>query len=184
MHLKTSAGRALALAVAAVGLLAIAGTARAQTPPNGSEIPASVEMGHADALSHLEALSRHPGRVGTIARETLAAMKGHIAREDSYIKPPLTLLPYLADGKVTPDMAWAIPMADRLRADREVIQQEHNRINTLLTELRDAGRVAHDRAAMEVAVTLAGESLDDMEIQEPTVLLIGDYLKTRLQPAK
>jgi transcriptional regulator of acetoin/glycerol metabolism len=73
MHLKTPAGRALA--VAAIGLLSVAGMARAQTPPNGSEIPASVEMGHADALSHLEALSRHPGRVGTIARETLAAMK-------------------------------------------------------------------------------------------------------------
>ena len=172
------------LSVAAVGLLALAGTAAAQSPPNGTEIPASVEMGHADAVTHLEALSGHPGRVGAIARETLTAVKRHIAREDDYIKPPLTLLPYLAEGRATPDMAWAIPMADRLRADREVILQEHNRINTLLTELRDAGRVARDRAAIEFAVTLAGESLDDMEIQEPTVLLIGEYLKTRLQPAK
>jgi hypothetical protein len=172
------------LALTAAGLLALSGTAVAQSPPNGTEIPASVEMGHADAVAHLQALGGHPGRVGTIARDTLVAVKRHIAREDEYIKPPLTLLPYLADGKVTPDMSWAIPMADRLRADREVILQEHNRINTLLTELRDAGRVAHDRAATEFAVTLAGESLDDMEIQEPTVLLIGDYLKSRLQTAR
>ena len=182
MHLMQRTGRALT--VAAVGLLALAGAAAAQSPPNGTEIPASVEMGHADAVSHLEALSGHPGRVGAIARETLVAVKRHIAREDAYIKPPLALLPYLADGKVTAEMAWAIPMAEHLRADRELIMQEHNRINTLLTELRDAGRVAHDRAAIEFAVTLAGESLDDMEIQEPTVLLIGDYLKARLHPER
>ena len=182
MRLTHPAGRTVAFA--AIAVLSLAGVASAQAPPDGTEIPASVEMGHAGAVSQLEALSGHSGRVGSIARQTLTAVKRHIAREDEYIKPPLALLPYLADGRVTADMAWAIAMANRLRADREVILQEHNRINTLLTELRDAGRVAHDQAAIDFAVSDAVESLDDMEIQEPTVLLIGEYLKLKLAPAK
>ena len=180
---KTLARRLSGAAGAGV-LLFGATAALAQTPPDGTEIPQSVALGHRDTLTHLEALAKHPGRVGAVSRETLELVRKHIAREGEYILPPLTLLPYLADGKVSPDMKWAIAMADRVRADREVVFQEHTRMNTLLTELRDAGRRAHDAEAVDFAVSDAVESLDDMEIQEPTVLLIGEYLKLKLAPAK
>ena len=98
MRLTHPTGRTIAFA--AIALLSVAGAASAQAPPNGTEIPASIEMGHAGAVSQLEALSGHSGRVGSIARQTLTAVKRHIAREDEYIKPPLALLPYLADGRL------------------------------------------------------------------------------------
>jgi hypothetical protein len=183
MSPKLRTGMTGGVSVAAALFLWV-GAATAEVAPNGSEIPASVEMGHSDTVAHLEALGHRPGRVGSLARDTLVVFRQHIGREDAYIKPPLTLLPYLTDGKVTPEMRWAIPMAERLRADRDVILQEHNQINTLLTELRNAGRLVHDREAVDFAVTGAVESLDDMEIQEPTVLLIGAFLKLRLQPEK
>ena len=51
--------------------------------------------------------------------------------------PPLTLLPNLADGKVTPDMAWALAMTDRVKAERDQIFEEHTRMTDALN---DAGR--------------------------------------------
>ena len=172
---------ALLSATAALCLMGLsAGAAFAQSVPNGGEIPQSVFLSHQDALQHLGALSKHPGKVGAVARETLALLKKHIAREKEYVMPPLTLLPYLADGKVTPDMAWAVTMADRVRADREVIFQEHVEMNTLLTELRDAGLKAKDHDAVDFATSESVDSLEDLEIQEPVVLLIGDYVKSHL----
>ena len=174
-----------ALLATATALAAWAGALSiAAAQPSPDEIPQSVAVGHQDTLDHLNILAKRPGRVGTIARQTLDLVVKHMAREKEYILPPLTLLPYLADGKATPDMAWAIAMSDRVRADREVIFQEHTQMNTLLTELRDAGRRAHDREAIDFATSDAVESLDDLEIQEPTVLLIGEYLKARLSATK
>ena len=37
--------------------------------------------------------------------------------------------------------------------------------------------------AIEFARSAAGDSLNDIEVLEPTVLLIGDYLRSRLPTA-
>jgi hypothetical protein len=42
---------------------------------------------------------------------------------------------------------------------------------------------AHDMEAAEFAKSATADSLNDLEILEPTVLLIGEFLKSKL-PAK
>src|ERR1700712_100389 len=95
----------LTLAVlAGAAFVAPAGTAVAQTAPKHL-IPQSLQVAQKETLEQLTALARHKGAVGVAARKVLVLYKVHAEREREFIMPPLTLLPYLAEGKVTPDMA-------------------------------------------------------------------------------
>jgi hypothetical protein len=118
--------------------------------------------------------------VGAEARKALVLIQQHHQREEAYVLPPLTLLSRLADGKVEPDMKWAIAMADRVKADREQIFQEHARITDAMNALATAADRAHDRVAAEFARTMVADSLFDLELQEPMTLVIGDYLRSKL----
>ena len=156
------------------------GVARAQTTPPVHPMPQSLINEHAEDFEKLELLSKRPGKVGEIARKAVVLFKRHEATEKEYIMPPLNLLPVLADGKVTPDMAWAVAMTDRVRENRELIFQQHTEMTDILSELVEAAEAAHDQDAKEFAEAAAGDSLNDVEILEPMVLVLGDYLKMKL----
>jgi hypothetical protein len=147
------------------------------------EIPQSMKIEHEDTVAQLTALTRRKGQVGVVARKALVLFKKHIAAEEAYIMPPLTLLPDLADGKATPDMAWAVAMTDRVKANREEIFQQHADVTDAMNELLAAATKAHDKAAADFAQSAVGDSLNDVEIMEPTVVLIGEYLRSKLPAA-
>jgi hypothetical protein len=170
------------LAISAATVLGASGSVVAETP-TANEIPQSQLAEHEENLAHLTTLSARPGPVGEIARKAADLFKQHNAREREYILPPLTLLPYLADGTVTPEMRWALAMTDRVRADREVIFDEHARMIEVLNELQFAGQQAHDAEAVEFAKGAAVDALNDSEILEPAVVVIGDVLRARLSAA-
>ncbi len=182
MRLKASTNIVIALAFATAGLSTY-GAANAQPAAVTHEIPQSQTVEHADNLEHLTALTSHRGKVGEIAKKAVALFKQHDAREAEYIMPPLSLLPYLVDGKVTPDMKWALEMADRVRADREVIFEEHTKMIAVLNDLQLAGQQAHDAEAIDFAKSAATDALNDVEIMEPTAILIGDVLRAKLGAA-
>ena len=169
------------VAFGAIAMLATAGSAMAQAPASHvGDIPQSIRLDHEETIRHLTALSKRKTPVGAIAAKALVAMKEHHAKELEYILPPLTLLQSLSEGKVSPDMKWAIAMADRVNADKEQIYATHVKITELMNELLAAADKAHDRDAKEFAVSAVSDALSDMEIQEPTTRLIGEYLKSKL----
>ena len=178
---STSSTLLAILALSGAACLGTAGSATAQGP-SPHEIPQSQIIEHEENLEHLATLATRPGPVGEVARRAVILFKQHNAREREYILPPLTLLPYLADGTVTPDMRWALDMTDRVRADREVIFDEHARMIEILNELQFVGQQAHDTEAVEFAKGAAVDALNDSEILEPTVMVIGDVLRARLAP--
>ena len=182
--MRARALAAIATLVVATAGLGLAGAALAQPAATAHDIPQSLAVEHAETLDRLTELSRHPGEVGATARKALELYRQHQARELEYILPPLTLLPVLADGKVTPDMAWAVTMADRVKADRELIFAEHTQVTDIANALLDAGRRAHDPEAIEFAKAAVTDSLNDIELLEPTVLVIGDYVRVRLPAAQ
>jgi hypothetical protein len=143
-------------------------------------IPQSLRIAHKETLEQLVLLARKKGPVGIEANKALVVFKRHIAREEEFILPPLTLLPLLAEGKVTPEMAWALPMTDRVRAEREAIFEEHTKVTDALNALIVAATRANDKDAKEFAESAAADSLNDMEILEPTLLIIGDILHSKL----
>lgn len=153
----------------------------AQTAP-AHEIPQSVRLDHEQMLQQLTAIARHHSRVGDIARKALPVLKAHFQRESEYILPPLTLAPAIADGHVTPDMRWAIAMADRIKADSNAIFAEHTTITEWMSELEAAAERSHDREAVDFARSAVADSLYDTEVTEPTAIMIGEYLRAKLPP--
>ena len=166
--------------VAAIALMASTGTAVAQTASHVGDIPQAIRVEHENTISQLTELSHKRGPVGVEARKALVLFKKHLAREEEFILPPLTLLPLLAGGKVTPDMKWAVTMADRTKAEREETFIEHTRITDAMNSLAAAARNAHDPVALEFAQSAVADSLNDIEITEPTSVVIGDYIRTKL----
>lgn len=154
-----------------------AGSAVAQP---AHDIPQSTRLQHQEDEATLTELSRKPAPVGPAAKAALDLVKRHHQREAEYILPPLTLLPQLADGKATPDMKWAIEMADQVKANREEIFQEHAQITDAMNALLQAAERAHNTVAAEFARGAVADSLADMEISEPTTILIGEYLRSKL----
>ena len=170
-----------ALATLAFGvLLGCYDGALAQQPATVHLIPQSLQVEHQETLERLTILEHHAGAVGVEARKAMPLFKAHIARESEFILPPLTLLPELADGKVTPDMKWALAMCDRVKAEQEQIFQEHTRITEAMSNLADAARRAHDKVAQEFAEAAVGDSLNDQELLEPMVLDVGELLHAKL----
>jgi hypothetical protein len=158
-------------------------TGPAQHAANHHELPASVQLGHEETLRRLAVLVRRKGPVGVAARKAETVLKQHMAREEEYILPPLTLLPELAEGKVTPDMAWAMAMTDRTKATREEIFEERARTTDALNGIVAAALLAHDNEAIAFAQDVAADVLVDTELEEPTVLLIGEFLHSKLDAA-
>lgn len=186
MRLSSAPLIALISIVAAAGSVSAGGAQARPDPAAGAphEIPQSQVVEHQENLARLTALAARPGQVGVVARRAISIYKAHNARETEYILPPLVLLPYIADGKVTPDMAWALAMTDRVKADREVIFDEHTKVIAVLNDLQFAGQRAHDHEAVEFARSAATDALNDVEILEPTVVMIGDVLHARLTPGR
>ncbi len=162
-----------------------AGTASAAKAETASQhlLPQSIQVATQDTMEQLTDLAKRKGPVGVAAQQALEVYSKHAAREREFILPPLTLLPYLADGKVTPDMAWALTMTDRVRAEREEIFNEHAQLTDALNHLADVASKAHDKEAEEFARFAAADDLNDMEILEPTLILINDVLRAKLPAA-
>ncbi len=158
-------------------------TAPAQNAANHHELPASIQLGHEDTLRRLAILMKRKGPVGVAASKAAAEYKQHLSREVEYILPPLTLLPELAEGKITPDMAWAMAMTDRTKATREEIFEERARMTDALNGIVAAALPVHDNEAIAFAQDMAADVLVDTELEEPTVLLIGEYLHSKLDAA-
>ena len=169
-----------AITVSLVLRCGLVGAAAAQNPPPQHLIPQSLQLEHRDTLERLTTLTHRRGPVGVAARDALALLKTHMARESEYILPPLALLPDLAAGKVTPDMKWALPMCDQVKAEREQLLQEHDRITDLMNALLAAARRTRDKEAQDFAEAAVGDSLNDQELLLPMTLLVGDILRAKL----
>ena len=164
----------------AVAACIMSGPVVAQAPAHVGEIPQSIRLEHENTIEQLTKLSRKHGPVGVEAGKALALFKAHLQREQEFILPPLSLLLQLADGKTSPDMRWAIAMADRVRSERELTYQEHTKITDAMNALAAAARKAHDAEGLDFARGAVADSLNDVELLEPMSIVIGEYLKTKL----
>ncbi len=163
-------------------MLAVAGPFSSASAQPGKDIPPSEAMEHDGDLAYLGKIAERTTPTGAAARNLIALLKEHMASEDAFILPPLTLLPNVAAGKVSPDMRWAIAMSDRLRAEQDNIRQMHQQLTLAFLALKQAAQEEHDATVEGFASDLAADDLADVDITEPTVLLIGDVLRSKLPP--
>lgn len=172
---------AMAASVALAAIVATGGASIAQKS-QARDIPQSFRVAHEQTLAELAAIGKRRTHTGLIARQAIAALKKHFEREEEYILPPLTLAPALANGHVTPDMKWAVTMADRIKADRETIFVEHTVITEWMNELAAAAEKSHEADVIAFARAAVADSLNDTEVNEPMAIVIGDYIRAKLGP--
>ncbi len=144
------------------------------------DIPPSMRAEHESVLATLQGVAARPTPEGAAAQRVIDVLKPHMATEEQFILPSLTLLPVLATGKVTPDMGWAVALADRLEAEQREVLQMHEGLSDAFVGLLAAAEEAHDEATVGFAKDLAAGDLADREVTEPTTILIGEFVRARL----
>jgi len=107
-------------------------------------------------------------------------LHSHFVNEEVYAIPPLGLLPQLAAGKVTKEMAEVLKMTDKLKAELPAMLKEHQAIVRALDNLVIAAKREGRQEYIRFAEKLKLHAQTEEEVTYPTALLIGEYLKLRL----
>jgi hypothetical protein len=129
---------------------------------------------------NLGAVAHEHGRVGTAAQRVLAIIVPHQRREEEFVLPLLGLVDSIVDRGVTQDMAWAVDMSSRTKAERATFYDEHTKLVAALDDLAAAGRRQHDRRLVAFCESVAAHAVDDNEVLIPTAILVGTYIAEKL----
>lgn len=171
------------LAVAALGPGRAGGTA---APADGGadkplelEMPGSLRMRHEAFHADFVKATKEGGNVGEAARSIEKLAEAHFAKAKEAFAP-LGLLSRLAAGEVTPAMREAIGKAERLRAALPQIRRDHGELVIGLERLAESakaeGKTDYARFAEQLTLHIGEEE----EVLYPAALLVGEYLKRRL----
>jgi hypothetical protein len=181
---------AVGLAVLLVGF-----AAPLPKPPSGSQARAEEEKGqatrwktpeslkaeHEELHAELVEATQAGGKTGDAAKAVAKLLHPHFEKEEKYAQPPLGLLPRLAEGKVTPEMEQILVLTDKLKADLPQMLEEHKAIVGALTRLVDAAKEEGKLEHADFAEKLMLHARTEEEVLYPTAILIGEYLKLKLQ---
>lgn len=90
----------------------------------------------------------------------------------------------MAEGHVTPEMKAAVVMGERVKAEHDQLFEENTRITSALNELIAAAKDQHDQELIAFASHAGLRSLHEIEVLQPTTIVIGQYVKLRLPETK
>jgi hypothetical protein len=167
--------------VALASILTVASTAASNAAEQPApQIPQSISYEHEQIVKDLTSFARREVAHAASVEKALIVIKAHYAKEKAFVLPALALLPRIAKGGVSKDMESAIAMADRTKAALPELQDDHIRITSLMNELIEVGKTAHDEELIQLATRVAIQSLSDVEVAQPTAILVGDYLRQHL----
>ena len=159
-------------------------SAHASAPISGEQakfgVPASVGAEHRELHEQLENAIKSGGKTGEAAKSVEEVLSTHFKNEEEYALPQLGLLPALADGNASSDMARAIELSDKLKAEMPKMLSEHKELVAALDRLADAAKAENKRDAAEFADHLKAHAQNEEEIMYPTAILVGGYLKLKL----
>lgn len=142
--------------------------------------PSSIRREHEELHADLARAGQVPGPIGDAARQVARLLHPHFLREDEYAIPPLALLPRLARGQVTPDMAAVLPLVARLKDEMPLMIEEHKAILGAVRELALAAENEADERYIRFAADLMVHAQLEEEVLYPAAVLVGEYVKERL----
>jgi hypothetical protein len=168
------------ITAAVAGILYIAGLSPSLAQQAALQVPQSIRHEHQQILSRLDHFAQGKDNETAVAAQKAAAfLKGHYANEEQFVLPPLSLLPRIAKGEISKDMEPAIAMADRTKSALPDFGNDHIKITSLMNDLIAVGKKKDDDL-VRLATRVAAQSLNDIEVNQPTAILIGDYLRRGL----
>jgi hypothetical protein len=145
------------------------------------KIPQSLKTEHEELHAELAIATRESGKVGDAAKVVASLLHPHFVKEEEYAMPPLGLLPLLAEGKVTPEMAAVLAMTDRLKAEHQQMLREHKTIVAALEKLVAAAKAENKMEYAHFAEKLMLHAQNEEEVLYPAAILVGEYLKLKLK---
>jgi hypothetical protein len=147
------------------------------------QVPQSIRLQHEQIISRLDHFSASKDQeLAAAAKKAAAFLKEHYAKEEQFVLAPLGLLPAIAKGQISKDMEPAIAMADRTKSALLDFENDHLKITSLMNDLVAVGKKKKDEDLVRLATRVAAQSLNDIEVNQPTAILIGEYLRQRLSP--
>jgi hypothetical protein len=144
------------------------------------QIPHPLKLEHEELHATLADATKVGGKIGDAAKAVAQLLHPHFVKEEEYALPPLGLLPLLAAGHVTPEMRHVLPMTDRLRAELPQMLGEHQAIVAALKTLAAVAEAGQQTAYARFAEKLMLHAQTEEEVLYPTAILIGEYLKLKL----
>lgn len=144
-------------------------------------IPEPLKTEHGELHAELAKIVEEGGEIGDAARAVAQILHPHFEKEEEYALPPLGLLSPLAEGKVTPEMADALKMTDRLKAEFRQMLDEHKAVVAALRNLVDVAKKEEKMEYAQFAERLILHARTEEEVLYPATILIGEYLKLMLK---
>jgi hypothetical protein len=146
------------------------------------QVPQSIRLQHQQIVGRLEHFAQSKDKeLADAAQKAAAFLKQHYAKEEQFVLPTLSLLPRIAKGEVSKDMEPAIAMADRTKSALSDFEGDHVKITSLMNDLTAVGKKKKNDELVRLATRVAAQSLNDIEVNQPTTILIGDYLYRRFR---
>ncbi len=144
------------------------------------KIPRPLKAEHEELHEELARATQVQGHIGEAAKAVAKIMHSHFEKEEEYAMPPLGLLKPLAEGKITPEMEGVLEMTDRLKEELPQMLAEHRAIVSALEKLAEASKEENKPEYAHFAEKLILHARTEEEVLYPASILIGEYLKLRL----
>lgn len=145
------------------------------------KIPHALKVEHEELHATLHKATQETGALGAAATAVAALLQPHFIKEEEYALPPLGLLPDLAQGRVTPEMKEVLKLTDKLKAELEQMLEEHKAIVVALEELTAVAKKTGKPEYAEFAEILKLHAQTEEEVSYPTAILVGEYVREKLQ---
>jgi hypothetical protein len=120
------------------------------------------------------------GKLGEAARAVAQILPPHFVKEEEYALPPLGLLPLLTEGKMTSEMRDVLLLTNRLQTELWQMLAEHKAIVAALQRLAEVAKQEEKLEYARFAEKLMLHAQTEEEVLYPTAILIGEYVKLRL----
>ena len=144
------------------------------------KVPEALRLRHEAFIAEFTRATKEKGKVGDAARKIEKLAEAHFAKAKEAF-PPLALLPLLSEGKVSPEMRQAVPMAERLKAHLPQIRREHRELIAGLKKMAEAAGEEGKTEYVRFAERLIWHIQEEEEVLYPAVLLVGEFVKEKLR---
>jgi len=147
----------------------------------GFPIPQALAAEHKALHEVLGRAVKEPGPLGSAARNLEEALHPHFQREEEIALPPLALLPRLARGETSTDMADVLRMTDQLEKEMPQMLADHKKIVAALGAFRQVADKEGRHEYVEFADELTLHAQNEEQVTYPAALLVGRYVKLALK---
>lgn len=144
------------------------------------DIPTPLKTEHEELHADLVKATKLGGKTGEAAKAVAKVLHDHFVKEEQYAMPPLGLLKALSDGRISPEMAEATKMTDRLEAELDAMLAEHEAIVGKLKRLAEAAKAENRPDVVKFTEKLMLHARTEEEVLYPASILVGRYLKLEL----